>query len=132
MKQPELSPVPGTELYVLDEQYSIVLPVSGRLLTISKGFTTDGASIPRLFWSLVGSPFDPDYMAPALCHDALYEAELMERQACDMEFKALLDINSKAAMYKSDVFYRAVRFGGFFVWMFHSKVDESRKLVTLQ
>jgi len=124
IKQPKMSPVPGTELCVVDEVYSIVLPVSGKTLTIQAGFTTDGASIPRCLWSLVGAPFDPNYMAPALCHDALYEAELLTRDECDQEFKCLLDLNGPIAMDKAETFYKAVHyFGWITTWAWHTKAS---------
>lgn len=36
---------------------------------IPPGYRFDGASIPRLLWSLIGSPFDPDLMTAACVHD---------------------------------------------------------------
>lgn len=33
------------------------------------GAVTDGASIPRIFWTIWGSPFDGDYRYAAVIHD---------------------------------------------------------------
>lgn len=45
----------------------------GRRYVMDKAFETDGASVPRLFWSLPG--FDPmDWPKAAVLHDFLFEA----------------------------------------------------------
>lgn len=40
------------------------------LITVPRFFTTDGASIPRIFWNVIG-PFG-DYFHAAVIHDFLY------------------------------------------------------------
>ena len=40
---------------------------------IPKGYCYDGASIPRLFWRVVGSNTDNKFLIPALVHDVLCE-----------------------------------------------------------
>lgn len=37
--------------------------------TVKKGEVTDGASIPRFFWRVVGSPMDGEYLPAAIIHD---------------------------------------------------------------
>ena len=41
--------------------------------TIPKGYCYDGASIPRLFWRVVGSNTDNHFLIAALVHDVLCE-----------------------------------------------------------
>lgn len=41
--------------------------------TIPKGYCYDGASIPRAFWRVVGSPMDNRFLIAALIHDVLCE-----------------------------------------------------------
>lgn len=41
--------------------------------TIPKGYCYDGASIPRLFWRIIGSNTDNRFLVPALIHDVLCE-----------------------------------------------------------
>ena len=41
--------------------------------TIPKGYCFDGASIPRLFWRIIGSNTDNSFLIPALIHDYLCE-----------------------------------------------------------
>lgn len=38
-------------------------------ISVPTGYRFDGASIPRLLWSLIGSPFEPDLMVAACVHD---------------------------------------------------------------
>ena len=40
---------------------------------IPKGYTWDGASIPRIFWRLIGSKSDNRFLIPSLIHDVLCE-----------------------------------------------------------
>jgi hypothetical protein len=41
----------------------------GRVWTVPAGYITDGASIPRSLWGLVGGPFEGKYRTAALFHD---------------------------------------------------------------
>ncbi len=40
---------------------------------IPKGYCYDGASIPRLFWRVIGANTDNRFLIPALVHDVLCE-----------------------------------------------------------
>jgi len=40
---------------------------------IPKGYTWDGATIPKLFWRIIGSDTNPDFLIPSLIHDVLCE-----------------------------------------------------------
>jgi hypothetical protein len=46
------------------EQYEFLIP---------KGYTWDGATIPRMFWRLIGSKSDNRFLVPSLIHDVLCE-----------------------------------------------------------
>lgn len=46
------------------EAYEFVIP---------KDYTWDGASIPRIFWKLIGSKTDNRFLIPSLIHDVLCE-----------------------------------------------------------
>ncbi len=41
--------------------------------TIPKGYCWDGATIPRIFWRLIGAKTDPKFLIPSLVHDVLCE-----------------------------------------------------------
>ena len=52
------------ENYEKNKTYSFIIP---------KGYCYDGASIPRLFWRLIGPNTDNRFLIPALIHDVLCE-----------------------------------------------------------
>ena len=60
-------PVEGKSLYRTTEDTDFI--VNGHVMPIPKGFEFNGSSIPRMFWPIVGSPFDPKFMVAALNHD---------------------------------------------------------------
>lgn len=118
----------------LAQDLSIVLPISGKTLIIKAGFCTDGTSIPQMFWSMTGvSPFDPDFLAASVPHDALYDAELLPRGQCDDELETLLKMNSPRSQAHAIMFFDAVRIGGEFVWIKHTpeSVASSRQYCSL-
>ncbi|MEW8049301.1 MAG: DUF1353 domain-containing protein [Candidatus Thiodiazotropha sp.] len=47
----------------------------GRELIVPAGYITDGASIPRFAWSIVGGPMSRPYLYAALPHDFRYEVQ---------------------------------------------------------
>lgn len=67
--------------------------------TIPKGYCYDGASIPRLFWRVVGSNTDNKFLIAALIHDTLCENHIYvdnDRSFSTNVFNALLkesDVN---------------------------------------
>lgn len=50
--------------YIKDKTYNFEIP---------KGYCYDGASIPRLFWRVIGANTDNRFLIPALIHDVLCE-----------------------------------------------------------
>lgn len=61
-------------------------------LEVPAGYEFDGASIPRALWSLIGSPFEPDYLKAACFHDWICEhaVRYTHRTAGDEVFLQLL------------------------------------------
>ena len=61
---------------------------------IPKGYCYDGASIPRLFWRIIGSNTDNKFLIPALIHDILCENHSYidyDRKFSTEVFNALLE-----------------------------------------
>jgi len=75
-------------------------------ITIKAGFEFDGASIPQLFHSLIGSPFTPAYIEAALIHDFCCVNDL-DGWVRDEMFKDNLRDNGVSAI-KSGAMYKAV------------------------
>ncbi len=42
---------------------------AGRVWPVPKGEEVDGASIPKLFWSFIGGPFEGNYLYASVVHD---------------------------------------------------------------
>lgn len=62
--------------------------------TIPKGYCFDGASIPRLFWRVIGAPTDNSFLIAAMVHDTLCENHqyiMNDRQLSSDVFNALLE-----------------------------------------
>lgn len=112
--------------------------VNGRAVLIKRGFTTDGASIPRIAWRVIGHPFSKNLLPHALAHDALYAAELLPRAECDAFFlKSMAEsgthFSRSVSLVKRDLVWAAVRIGGGFVWSGHTlaSVEGARRNVRL-
>ena len=63
---------------------------------IPKGYCYDGASIPRVFWRLIGSNTDNAFLIPALIHDVLCENHKYvdnDREFSTAVFNALLEVS---------------------------------------
>ena len=64
--------------------------------TIPKGYCYDGASIPRIFWRLIGSNTDNSFLIPALIHDVLCENHHYvnnDREFSTKVFESLLKVS---------------------------------------
>jgi hypothetical protein len=64
--------------------------------TIPKGYCYDGASIPRMFWRLIGSNTDNTFLIPALIHDVLCENHNYvdnDREFSTEVFESLLEVS---------------------------------------
>jgi hypothetical protein len=60
--------VGGSRIFRLEHYFRVITSIG--TITIPTGTSTDGASIPRCFWSIF-SPFD-EFFPAALLHDYLY------------------------------------------------------------
>lgn len=86
---------------------------------VSKGLITDGASIPRFLWSIIGCPLNGKYVGSAIVHDALYKSHVLTRKESDKLFLEMLKDNGVGAL-KRNLMYLAVRVGGYFAWRQYS------------
>lgn len=123
--EPSVRPMSGEahNLWVHMDVFSYI-DQSGVRFSVLPGAVTDGASIPRLLWSLIGSPMvDHRIFKAAAVHDQLYkslgttyfEPCRLTRAECDRVFYRALRAagvsRTKAALY-----YLGVRVGGWAGW----------------
>jgi hypothetical protein len=104
----------ANEVWETQEDWGADLPGGARprRLRIRKGYRTDGASIPRAAWSVVGHPLSGSLLRAGLAHDALYSSHLLSKAQAD---KVLYDMvrESGTAWWKSQAIWLAVsEFGG--------------------
>ena len=104
----EVEPVPE------HNKYKLLKSVIVEGVKIPKDFEWDGASIPRIFWEEIGSPFSPKFMVPSLVHDYLYSVGTssgLNRRQADKLFKKLLLANGVDESL-AETMYTGVRVGG--------------------
>lgn len=80
------------------------------LYTIQPGYVTDGASIPRAFWRLIGHPFGA-YFPAALLHDIFYDTHVVSREQADKALRDLMRLLPLTS-WRASAIHRAVRIGG--------------------
>lgn len=83
--------------YILDTDYTYHWKIGGKhfRITIPAGFKYDGASVPRVFWSVTG--FLPDGLgrAAALVHDFIYVHKGKMPTGCYQVYKVTPPIGSR-------------------------------------
>jgi len=79
----------GGNLWKVSERFELRLPL-GFVMYILPGFVTDGGSVPRPLWSLIGHPLEQPTLTAYIIHDALYAAQYVSRFYSDLFFLILL------------------------------------------
>jgi hypothetical protein len=97
---------PDGRTMTLLEDFSYVDP-DGLVWNAPKGLVTDGASIPKLAWSLIGGPFEGQYRDAAVVHDAACDRKDRTWEAVhEMFYRAML--TSHVDLTKAKIMYAAV------------------------
>ena len=95
----------------IDNNYKIIKKIKYKDIVIPKGFITNGANIPRIFWSIV-PPFKPKYLPAVIIHD--YLCDLEQYVKADKYFEEiLLNIESSITtrtMIKVVKIYHKIRY----------------------
>lgn len=100
----------GSMIVQLIERFRYVSAEHGEI-EVPAGFLSDGASVPRIFWTLF-SPFG-DYFGAALIHDWGYTPanRRFDRATVDRIFLAAMK-DAGVPWVRRSLIYRAVRVGG--------------------
>ena len=83
-------------------------------ITVPRGFESDGCSMPRLFWRMIGHPFDMRYLREAILHDWLYRYQPCDRKTADLIFRAALV--GRVGPHRRWAIYWGLRIGGWLAW----------------
>ena len=103
-------------------EYHIGSKDSGEVVKIPKDFLTDFASIPKIFWSIIGGPWGK-YGYAAILHDYLYTVGIYSRKRTDQIFLEAMKV-LKVSWWKRKLMYYAVRVGAWGPWKRYRKKDK--------
>ena len=110
IRRPILKPY-SKDRFELVEPYSVTMPIFKSELAeeitveVPKGYKTNGANIPRIFWSIF-PPNSPEYLSAVVVHDYLCDAKLYA--LADEALKHIM-ANLSVAKWKIYCFYYACR-----------------------
>ena len=119
-----------------DQTYDLVEPLVWNdnisIIQVNPKFDFDAISIPKIFWSIIDSPFTGKAVKPATLHDALYASEYFERHICDLYFLYAME-SEGVGYFKRLAMYYAVRMFGGSVWKGHNhdEVNDYRRFITV-
>lgn len=95
---------------VVAERDGVYIPEYG--ITIPCGYASDGASIPRFLWWLLGNPLDKPRVFAAIVHDWLYDSHIVSRKRADQIYMELC-VRYGVPRHKAVFEYHFIRwFGG--------------------
>lgn len=100
-------------LWEVDEPFQYHVD-NNEVIWIPKGYLTDGATIPRFLWTIIGHPLQ-GYAQAAVIHDFCYGKRLYSRKRSDeifLEAMAVLEV----PRWKRRVIFRALRLFGWWAW----------------
>ena len=84
---------------------------TGKKWTTPKGWVVDGASIPRLLWTLVGSPFTGGYRRASVVHDYYCDTKTESWQAVHKMFY-WASLAGGVGLAEAKILYAGVYAGG--------------------
>ena len=97
-------------------RYYVRLYDKSEVITVPKGFITDLASIPRPFWSIIGSP-NGRYGRSAVIHDYIYrtpEIKYTRKRADEIFYEGMVYL--KVNFFRRKIMYFAVRIFAWLAW----------------
>lgn len=101
-------------------QSSLQINLYGKILTVKKGFVSDGMSIPWLFRPLIGDPFEVPFVYAAIVHDWYYRTQTIDRNLADTIFRSML-AEFGVSGWKCSTIYLSLRAFGWIAWRSNRK-----------
>jgi hypothetical protein len=103
---------------LLDDGYSVELlepfgfkDSRGVVWTVPKGAVISGASIPRTYWSVIGSPLSGQYRAASILHEYYTEAKSRPRDDVNNMFYEALQKSGVSSVQAKTIFAAVNSFG---------------------
>lgn len=93
----------------LKDRFELVEDYRYKDITVPKGYQTNGADIPRLFWSIF-PPNSPEYLSAVVIHDYLCDEAKSKadyKYADKMLYEMMIAL--EVSKWKCTVFYLACR-----------------------
>ena len=110
------------DLFILLED--IEVEVLGYKIRVKAGFDFDGASIPRILWSVYGNPLSGKFRIAALVHDVLYASQVLSKEVCDKIFLSLMEVHGVGYLKRASMYQAVSKFG---ITAWKSNQDELSK-----
>jgi hypothetical protein len=102
----QLQPVPGSRGMKLLKDYTFIDSAGGRW-SAPAGYVSDGASIPRIAWSIIGDPWGGDYRNAAIIHDVACDRKQRPWEAVHLTFYYAM-LAAGVSNFQAKVMYTAV------------------------
>ena len=99
----------GTNLMLVED--FVYVDHTGKEWGVPKGTSTDGASIPGAFWSIVGAPFSGKFRAAAVIHDFYCETKHRDWRAVHRVFYDAMITSGVSEAQAKLMYYAVYRFG---------------------
>jgi hypothetical protein len=106
--------MPGGHDWRIDDEFAYTAS-DGTKITVPGGTITDGASIPRLFWRMIGGPMTGKFRRAAVVHDYLYSTHKLSREKSDWIFLDAMRTDG-VSWWKRRAMWAAVRSFGEIPW----------------
>ena len=116
----------GNNKWILIEgfEYHVGCYPSDEIITVPKGFITDFASVPKVFWSII----DPigKHGKAAVIHDYCYYTAYYSRIRSDQIFLEGMKV-LKVEPWKRQVMFHVVVMFGWWAWLKHRHRENKNK-----
>ena len=116
---PGLFGIRGNGLYLKQD---FIFLLRGKLYIIPAGFWFDGASIPKLFWSLIGHPMEEPFRIASLIHDYIFITWLAPFYVANIRFVDDLKI-SDVNWARRNAMLTVVQTAGYIAWKTEDRAE---------
>lgn len=100
---------PNDPKYIETQSDLFYVDKNGIEIFVGAGYRTDGKSVPKWFWSIVGHPLAPNTLPAAIIHDYLCETELFDSKRVHQIFDEALKDLPKVGFWQRTALVLAVK-----------------------